>query len=229
MTLYRLIAPQWLMELKPQTRRVLEGRFSPKQIAKHNADGYNIYYLPNTPSQYSNDTIIDGSQIDTFEWVFCDMDLKDGAYPDKDSFLIALGEVGIFPSKIIDSGNGVHAYWKVSSLDAMSYLRFQRRLMKLFKTDEAVGQLFQLMRHPGTMNTKKQGAYVPCELLLESWTIYTAEELDRLLPPITLEDEAYCQLHYDKTYNLNQDQQVINEELPAKFHSNFNVFAVVLV
>lgn len=217
MTLYRLIAPQWVLDENPKMRKVLEGRFSSKEIADYNSQGYNIYYLPNYPSNYIENTTVDGSQVDVFSWCYVDMDLKDEAYPDKDSFIEAVGIVGIPPTKIIDSGGGIHAYWKVSNLDAMSYLRFQRRLMRLLCTDEAVGQLFQLMRTPGTINTKRKDNQVPCELLFESEVEYTAEELDRLLPPIELDDERYCKQHYDKTYNLNQTEVIINDKLPLKF------------
>jgi hypothetical protein len=217
MTLYRLIAPPWLLQKQPDLPKVLEGRFSPQLIRQYNSGGYNIYYLPNYPSNYKKGVTIDGSQIDAFEWVFVDCDLKDGIYEDKEAFLAALSAADIMPTKVIDSGNGVHAYWKVSGLDAKSYLRFQRRLMRLFQTDEAVGQLFQLMRTPGTINTKHENAQVPCELLYDSDLEYTAEKLDELLPPITKEDEDYCQHHYDKTYNLNQESINISEALPLKF------------
>lgn len=217
MTLCRLIAPQWALDKDPNMRRVLEGLFSPSDIRHFNSGGYNIYYLPNYPSKYQKGIVIDGSHIDTFEWVFVDCDLKDGIYPDKDSFIEALGVAAVQPTKVIDSGNGVHAYWRVSNLDAMSYLRFQRRLLRLLRTDEAVGQLFQLMRMPGTINTKREDNQVPCKIEFESDIMYTAEELDKLLPPITLEDEVYCKMHYDKTYNINQTSISINEALPLKF------------
>jgi len=45
---------------------------------------------------------------------------------------------------------------------------------------------------------------------------YTSEELDRLLPPITAEDEAYCKQHYDKTHGINQNTN-ISDEIPPKF------------
>lgn len=208
--IYRLIAPKWL------NKQVLEGEFTDEQIRKYNQDGYNIYHLPNYPSRYTRGVNITGADIDVFSWVFVDCDLKDKLYADKNEFLEALGLAGISVSKVVDSGNGIHAYWKVSNLDAMSYLRFQRRLMRLFSTDEAVGQLFQLMRLPGTMNTKAKDAPVPCIELMADETQYTAEELDRLLPPITLQDEAYCKQHYDRTYGLNQNV-AISDSLPAKF------------
>ncbi len=215
--IYRLIAPNWALDKNPNMKRVLEGQFTSEQIKQYNNQNYNIYYLPNYPKSYQSGITVDGSMIDTFNYVFVDCDLKDKVYEDKESFISAIGAAEISPTKVVDSGNGVHVYWKVSSLDAMSYLRFQRRLLRLFNTDEAVGQIFQLMRVPSTINTKYEDRKVPCELLFESDQEYTAEELDKLLPPITIEDEAYCKHHYDKTYNLNQTQTEISDILPAKF------------
>jgi len=198
-------------------KRVLEGVFTDEQLSKFNKDGYNIYYLPNCPSTHTPGITVDGSHIDNFSYVFIDCDLKDGVYANKDEFLEAIGIAGIEPSKVVDSGNGVHSYWRVSDLDAKSYLRFQRRLLRLYNTDEAVGQLFQLMRLPGYINTKREDNQVPCIKLFESDQVYTSEQLDKLLPPITLADEAYCNQHYDRTYGLNQNETLISDTLPPKF------------
>lgn len=206
--IYRLISPKWL------SLPVLEGEFSNAEIRKYNAKGYNIFYLPNTPnSDYT--TPITGDSIVNFNYCFVDYDSKTEKYESKEAFIEAIAASEINPSKVVDSGNGVHVYWKVSNLDPMSYLRFQRRLMRLFRTDEAVGQLFQLMRVPGTINTKNKDNPVNCIELFASDNEYTAEEFDRLLPGILMEDETYCKQHYDKTYNINQT--VINDALPAKF------------
>lgn len=210
MTIFRLIPPKWL------NRPVLEGVFSNEEIQQYNQDGYNIYFLPNYPSNYKGDSIVSGGDIDIFKWVFVDFDLKDKYYPSKESCIEAVGASGISPSRIVDSGNGIHCYWRVADLDAKSYLRLSRRLMRLLNTDESVGQLYQLMRYPGTMNTKIQGSYVNCVQLYAEDVQYTCEELDKLLPLISKEDEDYCNQHYDKTYNLNQDQD-IDDSLPAKF------------
>jgi hypothetical protein len=209
--IYRLISPKWLG--KP----VLEGEFSDEEITQYNQEGYNIYYLPNYPSDYKRNVTITGSHIDCFNYCFVDCDLKDKYYPTKLAFQEAVADSLIFPTSVVDSGNGIHVYWKVSNLDAVSYLRFQRRLMRLFHTDEAVGQLFQLMRKPGTFNTKHEDKWTECVLVSESTAEYTAEELDKLLPPITVEDEAYCQHHYDKTYGLNKEEYDIDDTLPPKF------------
>lgn len=215
MTLCRLIAPDWLMIKKPETRRVLEGLFTNEQLAAHNKQGYNVYYLPNHPSHYESGTPVDGTHIDVFNYVFVDCDLKDGIYPDKESFFEAVADSGIAPSKVIDSGNGMHVYWRISNLDPKSYLRFQRRLMRLFKTDDATTQLFQLMRLPGFMNMKAEGAPILCDQWYESDLSYTCEALHKLLPAITNEDEQWCVDHYDRTHNINQ--VAISDVIPPKF------------
>lgn len=218
MTIYRLIAPEWLMEEEPTLKRVLEGEFNEEEIKAFNSIGYNIYYLPNYPSIYEGGTV-DGFQIDVFGWLFVDMDLKDGTYSSKDEFIEVLGQFPLIPTKIVDSGNGIHVYWRVSDLDAKSYLRLQRRLMRHLKTDEAVGQIYQLMRAPGTINTKHKDAFKTCELLfLEESSIYTSEDFDNILAPITHIDEQHCEQHFNKTYRVNTgDQAVVDEAIPLKF------------
>lgn len=217
MTLVRMILPDWRLNESQGLRRVIEGRFTDEQIKEHNLKGYNIYFLPNYPREYQSGTTVDGTHIDTFNYVFIDMDLKDEVYTSKDEFLEALGNFAITPSKIVDSGNGVHAFWRISDLDAMSYLRLQRRLCRTLATDSAIGQIFQLMRLPDTLNTKKKDTNIKCEVLYESEDLYTCEQLDKALPPITPADEQHCQQHYNKTYNLDRDQAQVSDSIPAKF------------
>ncbi len=216
MILCRLIAPKWL-EAKDPTKRPIEGLFSSDQIFAYNEQGYNIYYLPNRPRNYLKGITIDGSMVDQFDWVFVDMDLKDGTYPSKEAFLERLTEFTSVPTKVIDSGNGIHAYWRVTDLDVMSYLRLQRRLLRLFKTDEAVAQIFQLMRVPETINTKKQDNYVLCETIMENDVRYTCEDLDKALPTISVEDEKYCQEHYNRTHKVQNTTEFVSDVLPPKF------------
>jgi len=87
--------------------------------------------------------------------------------------------------------------------------------MRLFKTDEAIGQLFQLMRVPGTLNTKIKDNQVECELLEDNDISYSCEDLDKYLPTITLADEEYCNQHYDRTFNLSQI--IIDDKIPLKW------------
>lgn len=212
---FRCIAPQWLKDLN--YKPVLEGEFTREELDKFNAEGYNIYFLPNYPSQYESGRIIDGSHIDQFQFVFVDMDLKEGKYQSKEEFLNLLFESGIQPTAVNDSGNGIHAFWQIADLDAMSFLKFQRRLCRKFSTDEAVAKIYQLMRVPNTMNTKKERDFKSCVSLHTSDALYTSEELDKLLPIISPSDDEYCKQHFDKTYNLDRKNVVINDRLPTKF------------
>ena len=214
MTYCRLIAPAWLAETG--AKRVIEGLFTDDQIIEHNLSGYNVYTLPNSPSHYEGGAV-KGSDIDQFRWCFIDFDLKSNTYPSKEAFIERLKCFALLPTKIVDSGGGVHAYWRVSDLDAKSYLRLSRRLMRLFNTDEAVGQIFQLMRLEGSLNTKKQDAFVMCQILEENAVDYTCEQLDKSLPALSLEDARHCDQHYDKTYGLNQTLTKVTDSLPPKF------------
>lgn len=212
----RMILPDWAHH--SVKKRVIEGDFSNAKIQYLNKQGYSIFYLPNHPAHYDKSNTINGTHIDVFNCVFVDFDLKSGIHESKESFIEALASSGIKPTKVVDSGGGIHAYWYLSDLDAKSYLRLTRRIMRLFKTDEAVGQLFQLMRLPGTINTKREHNLLPCEVLYEDMTTtYTCEELDKLLPPLTKEDEQYCEQHYNKTYNVNRNEITIDDTLPPKF------------
>lgn len=212
MTLVRLIPPKWLQE--KGTTKIIEGLLSDEQIADYNIQGYNIHYWPNYPSDYDKSRNVDGSQIDIFDYVFVDFDLKTANYPSKDAFIEELGK--LLPSRIVDSGGGIHAYWKVSDLDAKSYLRLTRRLVRFFNTDPATGTLAQLMRLPGTLNTKQKDNYVLCETLHDSDEVFTCEQLDKLLPGITVEDEEFCNDHYNKTHNPASFEN-IDDTIPPKF------------
>lgn len=212
-----MIAPDWFLKEDPQASRVLEGLFTSSQIAYRNKQGYNVYWLPNHPIEYAGDETINGTHVDKFDYVFVDFDLKDKGYTSKEAFVEHVISECPAPTTIVDSGNGVHAYWKVSDLDAISYLRLSRRFMRLLKTDEAVGQLFQLMRLPETWNTKSKENKHWCFKLHDSETEYSCEDLDKFLPAITLDDEKYCQTHYDQTYNIATLDLTVDYKIPPKF------------
>lgn len=214
--LYRCIAPDWALKADPTLKKVVEGHLTKSRIEELNAQGYNIYWLPNSPSRNVEGSV-QGSDIDVFDYVFVDMDLKDGVYKTKQSFIDHIKFLPEFrPSFIIDSGGGVHVYWLVKDLDAKSYLRLTRRLARRFKTDEAVGKLCQLMRAPDTYNTKEEGNPRICQILESTDASYTCEELDQVLPAITKEDEEFCQRHYDQTHKIESDVK-ISDEVPHKF------------
>lgn len=213
----RAILPNWAVERFPYLSKVVEGEFTQEKITELNKNNYNIYFLPNSPTASVGSKFVDGSDIDVFKFVFVDMDLKEGKYLSKDSFIEKLGEFELTPTKIVDSGNGIHAYWKVMDMDAMSYLKIQRRLVRFFDTDVAVASIYQLMRLEGTLNTKDSENLKPCVLEHYEDVTYTSEQMDNSLPLLTKEDEEYCVDHFNRTYSLASDQEQVDEKLPAKF------------
>lgn len=215
--IYRCILPEWAKTADPSKRRVHEGEFSQERIEQLNAEFYNIYFLPNYPSIAPKGRPVDGADIDTFRFVFVDMDLKEGKYSSKDAFIAYVHQFPeLKPTFIVDSGNGVHVYWQVEDLDAMSFLQLQRRLMRKFITDEAVAKIYQLMRVPGTVNTKKEDNFNLCEQVFESDAVYTCEQLDKALAPLTHDDAEYCKTHFNKTYKVGGVTEV-SDKLPPKF------------
>lgn len=215
--LVRCILTEYAKEANPDLPRVIEDDLNDERIQQLNAQSYNIYYNPNYPSKWSPGSIVDGSQIDTFSYVFLDFDLKSGGYASKEAFVTHLTKTAkLPPSAVVDSGGGCHAYWQVSDLDAMSFLRLQRRLCRLYNTDEAVSKIYQLMRLPQTNNVKIKDNPKPCSILSANDNVYTSEQLDKWLPKITAKDEEYCKNHYDRTYKINQEIKV-DYKLPFKF------------
>lgn len=214
---FRLILPTWAKEASPNLPKALEGEFTEQELKHYNLQGYNIYFLPNHPADYQKGTIVNGSHIDVFNYVYVDMDLKDEVYPSKESFVSLLLDQEMKPTFIVDSGNGIHAYWATDGLDAMSFLRFQRRLIKKFKTDITIAKLYQLMRYPGSVNTKDKENPKLCEIVYSEEVRYTCEQVDNFLPPILLEDEEYCKQHYNKTYKIDDVSIKVDDRLPIKF------------
>lgn len=213
--IYRCILPIWAKEKFPNLPKVVEGDMDTAEVQALNAQGYNIYFLPNGTSFYDPKVTVEGSHIDEFNYVLVDMDLKDGNYASKEEFLSVLDTLA--PTFVVDTGNGIHAYWQVSDLDAMNYLKLTRRMMRHFCTDPAVGQIFQLMRAPGTKNTKDPSNLKDCVVLSQTSRTYTCEELDGLLPMLTKEDEAHCKQHFEKTYRLTSSQTQVDDKIPLKF------------
>jgi hypothetical protein len=121
---------------------------------------------------------------------------------------------------IIDSGNGVHAYWKVADLEPLTFLKLNRRLYRKFNTDPAVSTLNQLMRVPNTLNVKDKDEFKLCATLFEETeNVYDIETIDKFLPPLMIEDQDYCQGHFEKSYGSHDKSEKASEQLPEKFYA----------
>jgi hypothetical protein len=180
---YRLIKPDWAKPLldnnepNPKFVKELQGpntyeghNFTPEFLAEKNSEGYNIYFFPNHPSRdvYAEGVIsLAGRHIDVFNFVFVDMDLKDEVYKSKEHFLNVLSQFPIKPTMVVDSGNGVHAYWSIENLSRDEYVFTQLALLKHFNTDSSIFTVLQLMRLPGYFNTKKYDNRIPAQVLNE--------------------------------------------------------------
>lgn len=182
MSFYRLLKPDWakplldngqknpkfVAEIKDSKNTHEGANFSPEFIKQKNEEGYNCYFFPNHPSKdvYAEGVIsLAGKHIDVFNYLFVDMDLKDKIYETKEDFIKKLSEFPVKPTMVVNSGNGVHAYWSIQGLTRDEYVFGQLALLKYFKTDESVFTVLQLMRLPGTLNTKRHGDYVPATVV----------------------------------------------------------------
>jgi len=233
---YRLIKPQWGKKIigndtpNPKFVREIngpdtyEGEFDDEFLHKKNAAGYNIYYFPNSASKGLPDgSWMAGKHVDQFDWVFVDMDLKDKVYPTKEAFLERVSKFALKPTKVVDSGNGIHVYWKVADIDGdpVTYMGLQKSLIHEFNTDSSIWTPLQLMRAPGFKNTKDPDNFKEAKLItnLSTNKTYTVEEIASLLPELTEKDEADIQLHMDKLEGKVsiEIQESMADGLPKRF------------
>ncbi|MFH1728623.1 MAG: hypothetical protein ABIA04_09420 [Pseudomonadota bacterium] len=169
------LIPEDLGKIKP------EGYFTEIQIKKYNRDNYNIYYFVNevkVPRGIRNAKNIYVKKINA---LFVDCDLKDylednkvnqekypGAtlgkligngkqYYSKKEFLDEVRKFHLQPSKIVDSGYGIHIYWHLKNTPKLfpvdDFAFFQQALANYFNTDP-VKDPVRVMRYPGTYNVK---------------------------------------------------------------------------
>jgi hypothetical protein len=123
----------------------------------------------------------------------------------------------------VDSGNGVHAYWKISDLTRDKYVFTQFALLRHFNTDDSVWTVLQLMRYPGLKNTKKHQAYIQTDLNkdLSSGQAYTFDQIPKeIFNMLTPEDATKAQTHVDRLDGKHVDtltQQVDVDQLPDSF------------
>lgn len=245
MSFYRLIKPDWAKRVldngKPNPKFVAEindnknthegCNFTPEFVKQKNDEGYNIYFFPNHPSKdvYAEGVkALAGKHIDVFNFVFVDMDLKDKVYANKEEFLKKLSEFPVKPTMVVNSGNGVHAYWSVQGLTRDEYVFTQLALLKYFNTDESVFTVLQLMRLPGYNNTKRHGDFVPASILEDhsGGGTYTLDQFPQsIFQALTAEEVTRGQKHIDRLDGklvINAPEFVNVDEVPEKFFDFIN-------
>lgn len=234
---YRLIKPDWAIptlangdpnpEYKKQIEgnKTIEGCLKPEEVKHFNELGYNAYWFPNHPSTnvYENGTrYLSGKMIDVFNYVFVDMDSKDGIYT-VDEFLNVLREFPVKPTITVKSGHGVHAYWRIQNLSREEYILTQLALLRYLRTDESVWTVLQLMRVPGSLNTKEMNNYRLAEPVKDLSTGQIYENIGVFPGDIfnlSEEDKNRMQSHINKLdgklqVHLSEDINI--DELPDSF------------
>lgn len=217
---YRLILPDWAKNAGVSPS-VLEGDDFPKEfLEEKNALGYGIYYFPNYNSKPLPEDYLRGEFVDTFEWVYVDMDLKDKKYKTKEEFIEKLLNFECIPNKIIISGNGVHAYWKVRDLNRERFASIQLRLIRHFDTDKSIWTVLRAMRCEGFYNTKNKDEYKLVEADILKEEDYAVVDLIKHLPISTIEDAKRIETHFKKIDGIEDSgslEDIELEELPDKF------------
>lgn len=240
MTFFRLLKPDWGKEFLERDGKkeknpnfirtvkgpnTLEGCFDEEYIQKKNEEGYNIYWFPNHPKKnvYTDEKkYLNGRDITVFEYLFVDMDLKDGVYKDIGEFLDKVSQFPLKPTLTMASGNGVHVYWSVSDLSRDEYVFTQKRLIKHFNTDSSIFTVLQIMRYPGSYNTKKEDEFKKTMIAeaLSGAGPYKIKQFDKILPKLDETEAKKAQNHLDKldgkiTMDFGGDVNL--DELPDKF------------
>ena len=235
---YRLIKSNWAIsnltnkEPNPnfkreiQGPRIVEGCFSVEEVQRLNELGYNAYWFPNHPSRnvYQDMEIkyLSGKLIDVFEYVFLDMDLKDKVYDNIDHFLQVLQKFSVKPTLTIKSGHGVHVYWRIKDLERDAYVYTQLALLRHFKTDESVWTVLQLMRVPGSVNTKELDNFRKVEVVeaFSTGNHYELKQFPTEIFSLSKEDLTRARNHLDKLdgrIQMNILEDVNLDELPDSF------------
>lgn len=222
---YSLIKADWanLPEAEGGTKgpKSIQGDdFTEDYLKEKNALGYGIYYFPNYNSKPVNEPYISGKHVDVFEYVYVDMDLKDGVYTSPEEFIEKLLTFECLPNKIVRSGHGVHGYWKVSDLTRERFVSLQLRLIKHFNTDKTIWTVLRMMRLEGYYNTKKKEEFKLVEAEVISEDAYSYEDLIKHLPILSDEDETKMTNHLRKMDGLDPVMEIDDidfDEIPEKF------------
>jgi len=191
------------------------------QLKEYNKMGYNIYYFPNGNSKPISHNL-NARDVDKWEWVFVDMDLKDEIYKTKLQFLDVLHNFPVAPTKVIDSHHGCHSYWRISDLNMEKYLEIQKALIAKFNTDKSIWTVTQLMRMEGYWNTKSEPwgmAKVVRDKELNTGNSYTCEQMLEHLDPISDKDKKDINNHVNKYIHGIElkVEQFTTEPLPERF------------
>lgn len=141
-------------------------------VSRHDKPGWSVYFGVATRSGQPG-TVANCQELPAV-WIDVDgakpVDLVQGAY--------------LPPSLIVDSGNGIHAYWLLNEPfeisealdnDGHPAVLVMQGLARIFAADRSVADLARIMRLPGTTNSKREP--VTCTVLYQSDVRYELDDL----------------------------------------------------
>ena len=82
------------------------------------------------------------------------------------------------PTIYINSGYGIHAYWKLNKRVGHEAQPIVKAIVKVTGADQSATDIARTMRLPGTNNVK-YGACKPCRVLEVSHTVYDLSEIEK--------------------------------------------------
>jgi hypothetical protein len=143
------------------------------------------------------------------------------------------------PSLVIQSGHGIHVYWRLSEplTDLCVWSQVQRLLIAALRSDASIHNPERMMRLPGFLNVKCE-PHVPCSILdKDRERRYEFGELSRLLQ--RQDTETNGQVEHDSSSAAADDEsvmsrareyirQVPNERQGSRNGAAFRVSAVLV-
>jgi len=113
------------------------------------------------------------------------------------------------PSLTVNSGHGIHAYWRLTEpiIDMALWSKYQKKLIAMLDSDSAIHDPARIMRLPGFVNHKEPEAV--CRVIDVRPERIELKSLLNVLDTATLKPEP--------------DSQVLPEEKPSKNNNDGNV------
>jgi len=182
-----------------------------ERLVAFNRDGYNIYFGVATRNMDWQPIYIPAVWIDVdFK------DLKPRLISPLALVILRLRSDSVWPSIIVESGHGLHAYWKITAGpdDHRRVKDINKRLAIRFGGDK-VADVARILRLPGFYNVKDTANPQLCQVSDDvNWGILSVLELDEL--EAWLDDVAVPMLD-EKLENLIKNGAPIGKRSEADF------------
>jgi hypothetical protein len=197
-----------------------------------NMKGWGIFANPNHPKGRRQLAAMVDEDI---KWWFTEIDFKDSKRD-----LVGLLKHFIIPTKVVQSKNGYHVYWKASKATMTGSDKIQRRLQEVYGGDPRARDLTRLLRVPGFYHMKQpKDPFLVTEVWHQPEIFYTEKELLAFLPfstselsqqQVTLDEKGkriYTGTNKVKAWVYSQNQMELLKRLSGSELVNCEVFDFV--